>query len=401
MANTLKFGGGQWATKEGSTLAYNDENGNFKPLPFDFSRSTTATRVNKNGLIELVGSNEPRIDFKDDANGALLLEPQRTNLIPYSSEINDTIWTDNFGGTGFEPVMNSSTELAKDGTFSACEWVFNTGSGTTSSDQSSIFYNSTPTSVGVTYSFSVWVYSSLNNVEIQLRGAGSVYEKFTLTIGWNKITRIAEATSTSTIPIIGLRQSVNGTVNSNITVTLWGAQLEQGYATSYIPTNGSAVTRVAESCNGAGNEQVFNDSEGVLYVETKGFTDITPISKYIQLSKNGESIFNNSLVLQHRDNGSLRVYVNGTATANILFNENIDFSQNHKIAVLYKLNGYKLFIDGVEKNLSGTPVQTVFSGLNDFSFDNRGSNGWNGNIKEVKIYNTALTDTELQQLTTI
>ena len=32
MSNTLKFGNGKWATKKGSTLAYNDENGNFKML---------------------------------------------------------------------------------------------------------------------------------------------------------------------------------------------------------------------------------------------------------------------------------------------------------------------------------------------------------------------------------
>lgn len=83
MANTLKFGSGQWATKEGSTLAYNDENGNFKPLPFNFERSTSATRVNKQGLIEVVSNNEPRIDFKDDSNGALLLEPSRSNLVTY------------------------------------------------------------------------------------------------------------------------------------------------------------------------------------------------------------------------------------------------------------------------------------------------------------------------------
>ena len=63
MANTLKFGNGNWATKEGSALAYNDENGNFKPLPFDFSRASNATVVNKDGLIEVVGSGQPRIDF--------------------------------------------------------------------------------------------------------------------------------------------------------------------------------------------------------------------------------------------------------------------------------------------------------------------------------------------------
>ncbi len=60
MAQTLKFGNGTWATKEGSALAYNDENGNYKPLPFDFDRASTATRVNKEGLIEVVGRDKPK-----------------------------------------------------------------------------------------------------------------------------------------------------------------------------------------------------------------------------------------------------------------------------------------------------------------------------------------------------
>ena len=99
MANTLKFGNGLWANKEGSTLAYNDENGNFKPLPFDFSRATSATRVNKQGLIETVGSNEPRIDFLNDSNGALKLEPSRTNLIPYSEDFSTNNWVEASGAS--------------------------------------------------------------------------------------------------------------------------------------------------------------------------------------------------------------------------------------------------------------------------------------------------------------
>ena len=34
MAQTYKFGNGNWATKKGSTLAYSDTNNAFKPLPF-------------------------------------------------------------------------------------------------------------------------------------------------------------------------------------------------------------------------------------------------------------------------------------------------------------------------------------------------------------------------------
>ena len=91
--NTLKFGNGEWYGKKDTILAYNDENSNFKPLPFNFERNTSATRVNKDGLIETVGSGEPRIDYKDDSKGALLLEPSRSNIIERSEEFTNSYWT--------------------------------------------------------------------------------------------------------------------------------------------------------------------------------------------------------------------------------------------------------------------------------------------------------------------
>ena len=93
MAETLKLGNGIWATKENSLLSYNDENGNYKPLPFDFTRASSATVVNKAGLIETVQSGTPRIDFLGNTNGALLLEPQRTNLITQSEAFGNSYWT--------------------------------------------------------------------------------------------------------------------------------------------------------------------------------------------------------------------------------------------------------------------------------------------------------------------
>ena len=92
MANTLKFGNGQWATGNGTALAYNDENANFKPLPFDFTRASSGTTVNQSGLIETVGSGIPRIDFQGNTKGALLLEPSRTNIV-YTSELLNTYFT--------------------------------------------------------------------------------------------------------------------------------------------------------------------------------------------------------------------------------------------------------------------------------------------------------------------
>ena len=93
MANTLKFGNENWATKKDSILAYNDENANFKPLPFVTSRASTATRVNKAGLLETVASGVPRVDYLDNSKGSYLLEPASTNLITQSEAFGNSYWT--------------------------------------------------------------------------------------------------------------------------------------------------------------------------------------------------------------------------------------------------------------------------------------------------------------------
>jgi hypothetical protein len=65
---------------------------------FDFTRSGNATRVNSEGLIELVTTNVPRLNYPlidGVVNGcpSLLLEPQRTNLIQYSEDFSQGYWT--------------------------------------------------------------------------------------------------------------------------------------------------------------------------------------------------------------------------------------------------------------------------------------------------------------------
>jgi hypothetical protein len=55
---------------------------------FDFTRSGNATRVNSEGLIELVSTNVPRLNYPlidGVVSGcpSLLLEPSRTNLVTY------------------------------------------------------------------------------------------------------------------------------------------------------------------------------------------------------------------------------------------------------------------------------------------------------------------------------
>ena len=74
----------------------------------------------------------------------------------------------------------------------------------------------------------------------------------------------------------------------------------------------------------------------------------------------------------------------------------------NKIAIKYKQNDFALWFNGVEvgTNTSGNtyPANT----LDSFQF-NRGDGGvyFYGKTKDVRLYNTALTDAELQALTTI
>jgi len=363
-----------------------------------FNRDSSATRVNKSGLIESISTDVPRLDYSDGGCPSLLLEPASTNLVSYSQDFSQSDWDKLLGGAGSAPIVTSNYATSPDGTLNASRVVFNLDGGTTISDFSRIRQYATAT----TPTLSCYVKSNTTeSYDLNLSYSGDSINVVTVTP--NQWTRVEyQATASGNFEFrLELRGSY--TVNDTADILIWGAQLEeQPFATSYIPTTGSAVTRSQDTASKTGLSFYINSSEGVLYLETKGFVNELASSRYISLEKNGESGFGNSLHIQHRNDGNLRIYVNGDATSNVHFIEDIDFTENHKIAVLYKLNGYKLFIDGVAKSLNGTPVQTVFSGLDTLSFSFRNSNiGWEAGVKDLRVYNTTLSDAELTTLTTI
>jgi hypothetical protein len=180
---------------------------------------------------------------------------------------------------------------------------------------------------------------------------------------------------------------------------IWGAQLEEGsYATSYIPTQGAISTRVAEVCNNSGNEQVINSTEGVLYAEISALADggvIRSISIF--------SAADNRITLAlHSTTNRVQFFIamNGYINTVDLDATDIVQTDTNKIACKFKANDYALWINGIEKDTNTTQSNTVQSGtLNSLNFDINGSNNFYGNVKDLKIYNTALTDAELQALT--
>jgi len=378
MAQTLKFGNGNFATKAGSTLCYDDQNGNFKPIPMDFTRASTATRVNKQGLIEVVKSNVPRIDYTDTTKGVLLLEKAATNLFPYSNEF--STWQNLSGAS-----VISNALISPDGTLNADEFVFNgTDNGRIEKE--------VPTTNGLSYTFSVYLKNKdiANPSQVYLGYSQNVQgENITITNEWKRYSVSFAADASFEYPRI----------NSDDAGSLYayGAMFEQNsVASSYIPTQGSASTRVAETASGSGNSEVFNDSEGVLFANIAANSDDSS-NKMYSLSDGTNS--NRFYISLNSNNIDVNLRLGGSTQFG--FNHSVnDIKSFHKISFKYKQSDFSLFVDGFKVAISSTGNIFPNGTLNSLSFDRAdGVDDFYGSTKEIAYYDTILTDLELETLT--
>jgi len=397
MAQKLKFGNGTWATKKGSTLAYSDTNNAFKPLPFTTTRDSIGTRVNKEGLIEVVGNDIPRIDYTDSTEGALLLENSATNLFEYSEDFSNSYWSKIGSGSGIAPIVTAEYAISPDGTQNATRVQFD-AVGSTNSDRSGLVRNFAFTT-GQTYSISCWVKSTNEtNQIIQFRLAGSqVSEEQIATSEWKLYTATFTATASVTDNFGMQIRGINSVNESDILI--YGMQLElSNYPTSYIPTSGSTVTRQADTASGSGNSEVFNDSQGVIFVDTAALVDDNT-SKRISIS-DGSSNPNNLVCIDMSEYTNTIVGRIRTSNSEVAFLQSAsqNQTQKNKIAVKYKVNDFALWINGFEVDTDNNGAVPI--GLNDVSFDRgNGSNDFYGKTKEVAYYDEILTDLELEKLT--
>ena len=399
MANTLKFGNGEWYGKKDTILAYNDENSNYKPLPFDFSRASSATVINKDGLIETVGSGQPRIDYKDDSKGALLLEPSRTNLITDSQT---------FTGSPSQVNRESNSTDIKDpfGTNTAFKFTVLTSGA----DANTRITNS----ISVT-NFSVSIYvNGLAGQKFELFLARDSYSQIfstqeVLSGGWQRIELNGTFSTASTTVVIGLEFGF--TSNDSVAgqeYYLTGLQIEEGsYATSYIPTQGSAVTRLADSCNQTPPDGVIGQTEGTLYAEIdfKSKPEAgSPIVGIMTLNNNVNNLQNCIILGIERQSGGINrfypfVQVGNSTVAYITGGTLTD--GNYKVAFAYKQNDFILYVNGVQIGTdTNGAVPTTSQVLVGERYNGDTSKIADG-IKETKLYNTRLTNAELAALTTI
>ena len=412
MAQTLKFGKGTWATKTGSSMAYNDQNGNYKPLPFNVERDSIATRVNKEGLIEVVGKDKLRIDYTDSAKGVALLENSSTNLVTYSEDFSQSYWTKE------KTSITSNVVISPDGTLNASKLVEDSSNGlhrtysnliTTSQNNnytSTVFAKKGGRDIfGIQTSSSAqpFVWFNLDKGIIELQESGIVGKIESLPNGWYKCSATWNSSSaTNDRVFIQLAQSISNTSytgDGTSGVYIWGAMFEQNsIASSYIPTSGSTYQRQADVANGSGNSEVFNDSEGVLFVNIAANSKGGGY-KLISLT---DSTSGNSFISIGMMNNTTESYKQIRFSGVNLFpdfTDPINQTDFNKIAIKYKSGNSSFYVNGFEID-SSSVTYTPNAALSELKFSYfQDGDDFYGNTKELCYYDATLTDSELEYLT--
>jgi hypothetical protein len=242
----------------------------------------------------------PRFDYDPLtlAPKGLLIEEQRVNLLTFSEQFdNATVWGP------LRASILANTIIAPDGTLTSDKFVEDTSANTHLLNR--ILGN--PLSSG-TYTYSIYAkndgrrYLQITLIidpastnaryavmfDLQTGTVSSTAENNSPTSTSNSITSVDNSFYRCTVTVgnpSGLRVDVQHSL-SNISVAnasgiaytgdgtsgifLWGAQLEVGaFATSYIPTVASQVTRAADNASMIGNNfaRWYNVNNGSLYME--------------------------------------------------------------------------------------------------------------------------------------
>ena len=182
--------------------------------------------------------------------------------------------------------------------------------------------------------------------------------------------------------------------------SIYGAQLEQGsYATSYIPTQGGAVTRVDDVCNNGANEQVINSTEGVLYFEGSALAN-DGTDRKITLSDNSLNNAINFGYSRFSGNINAEVISGGVLQTSGFGATGVTQDNNNKFALSWGNGISKFYVNGTLASSHTNVTSPIGMNVLNFSLSS-GFQKMFSNTKDLRVYNTALTDQELINLTTI
>ena len=333
--------------------------------------------------------NVPRVDYLNNTNGSLLLESQRTNLNTYSEDI---------------PQNYVTTEMSDTFEYSTSPNGLQTSTRLQLSNVGSSRYVQTLTGIvsnGTTYTFSCYYKGTLGETAyiyaLPVGGTPITPKAITFTGEWQRenLTFTAGASS-NYIYIVDSRQGGDAS-----DFQVWGAQVEEGsYATSYIPTSGTTVTRLGE-----------NSSSSVLPNIVDDFTFFVDFVRYGQYANSGVYNF---AVKNSTDTDRISIYksssvsnlnvaykIGGVTTVTNIGASVGDFV-HHKIAFVCNGTTVKVFKDGsLVDTKTGFLNSDLLTDIHLRTESISTTNEYGSKFRSTQFYLSALTDTELATLTTI
>ena len=355
----------------------------------------------------------PRFDYDPVTLAAkgILIEEQRTNLLTGSADFTATYWP-----IATNVVVTADNAASPDGASNADLMADNTAA----SAQHRLYRDYTFSAQAHTLSIHAkrnthrWIrllaFDGTNtffaNFDLQSGVVGAKHASATSTItncgnGWYRCTMTATtlaAAGNIQIVMLDSDAATSPWLYTGTGTSFWayGAQLEAGaFATSYIPTVASQVTRTADvaSITGSLFSQWYRQDEGTFVTQFRPI-GYTANSMLIAANDGGT----NNLVMQYLSFPTdIRFTVRNATVDQCLIDSTFSASGVNKMASSYATNNFNSVTNGgtVGNDPSGTTPTLTTLGIG-----NRvGSLFWNGYIQSITYYPTRLTNDQLQAIT--
>jgi hypothetical protein len=356
----------------------------------------------------------PRFDYDPVtlAPRGLLIEETRTNLLLQSETFDNASWPKT------DATVTANVTNAPSGTAVADKLA---ETATTAAHSVSQIVT---IAIGTSYTYTVYAKAAERNwIALQFTGGmtanhGAYFDLANGVVGnlisspaSASITKLADgwyrcsitsapATGTSTTAWV-YTASGNGVVSylgtAGSGVYIWGAQFEAGaFATSYIPTVASTVSRSADiaTMTGTNFSTWYNQSAGTFVIDADSYT--IGSADYPLTASDGTS---NNRFGFYRTTATIAGYVTtGAVDQMYLTRGSIATNTPYKAAVTATANDGNMALNGTA---AAGDTSITMPTLDRLSIGSNNSSGFmSGHIRTIAYYNTRLPNTQLQALTT-
>jgi hypothetical protein len=366
-------------------------------------------------------SNVPRLDYLGSSCPRLLLEPQRTNLVTFSEQLNNAAWIK------FQSSITANNAVSPDGYTSADKLIADA-----TSNMHGFFQSLTP-AAGV-YTQSAFFKAGEYNFACLRLATDSDTKRYAVVLnlttgvitatnsfgsptstsskvenygnGWYRLSISSAHTSGTMFPTFAVSSTAVPTFSSSLPlftgdatsgIFAYGCQLELGaYPTSYVPTLSASVTRVVDDATKTGISSLIGQTEGTLFLDFEGGANDSA-NHFLGLS---DGTTGNRIVIVRSSTNTLYTLIRvGGVDQALIQTGTLTANTRYKCAVAYKLNDIAFYVNGV---LVGTDTAATIPATSVFATNTGVSSSYfERAINQALLFKTRLTNAQLAELTTL